>query len=586
MATAHQAPALRCGLPEEVHRGIAQGTPVRGRESAGLLLLRIEVHQHEGMIQAFRRGSVEGQHRGIVAADAPHFGAIEEAGMVRDQAIQGRQIIDQIRFRSPGEVPGLVDVHSLRGQPFHSGGEAESTALAHEGAETVAQEGPGRAADREAQVVVGFAVVDQEARPFPLSQAIVQVVGDFDGVVILEQLGVGPLHATPSEQGFGGLPGTPEALQQEDGLRIGPMDLCGDVLPCRNGHHVARIAAEAIHAPAAPDEQGPGHGIPEGRAALVQFHQVGPGVAPGAGTVEGSIRVPAKPLRSVLQQTGTPARVVHEDVQEDLPVPLVDRFGQLPELLLRRGAPVEVHQGRIDGGEVQLGVGAAEAAHAGEGGGHWPHGKQMQDAAAEPIHDVGHDRREIPQASRGGDDRIPRGVQGMDGLGKVGPLMGGRASEHAGEGAIDRVRGAQAVRMDGKGEVVSFRPVLEPVRVHAIGFGPEEPRLGERQVQYPLAIGPMQRDVPPGRSRRIAGTLPQQGQDLVAHPRPAGEIRAQEGLPTGGIRLRVCQAERHPIPHEAEQLGARRRRHREGRHGGASASGISEVGTYSMGSRP
>ena len=584
-----RAPAVRQddryrqGLAQQVHGQITQLRPDRGLNGAGLDGLAIEVHQHQHTVEPFAGGAQEGQHRCVVGTDAAHLGPVEEAGMFREQAVERSQILDQIRFGAPGQVAGIVDIDPFRGQPFHAGGETKSPALARQGAETVAQARPGGAATGETEVVVGFAVVHEQPVPLALLHAVVQVGGDLDGVVVLEQFGVRPVHAALGEQGFGGFPGAAQPLQQEDRLRVGLVHLGGDVLPGGQGHHVARIAAEAVHAAPAPGEQRPGHGIPKGGAALIQFHQILPGGTPGAGAVEGAVRVPAEPVGPMFQQPRTPARVVHENVQQDLPAPLMDGGGQFPELFFGGGAPVKIHQGRVDGREVQLRVGTAEAAHAGVGGGHRAHRQQMEEAAAQAVQNVGHGSREIPQGARGGDHRVPGAIQGLDGRGEIGPLPGRCPTEHAGECAVDGVGRAQAIGVDAKARVRAFGPVLKATGIHTIGLGPEEAGLGQGQIQLPAARRFGQGNVPPGGARGIGGALSQQGQGLFAHPCSAREVRAQKGTPASRTRFRVGQGEGHPVPHEAEQLSARGRGHHRVGHGAARKG---EGGAYSMGRRP
>ena len=179
----------------------------------------------------------------------------------------------------------------------------------------------------------------------------------------------------------------------------------------------------------------------------------------------------------------------------------------------------------------------------------------MQDAAAQPFHDVGHRGREVPQAARGWDHRVARAVQGVDGLREIPPLTCGRPAEHAGEGTVDRVGGAKAVRVDRNRHILALGPMLEAVGIHAVGFGLEGTGLGQGQIQTPAAFRFTQRDVAPGRSRGIAQTLPQQGEGLFPHPGAAGEVGAQEGPPAGSPGTRGRQVEDHPVSHEAEQPG-------------------------------
>ena len=264
----------------------------------------------------------------------------------------------------------------------------------------------------------------------------------------------------------------------------------------------------------------------------------------------------------------------------------MDSGCQFLKLLLCRGPSVEIHQGRIDGGEIQLGVGTSEAAHAGEGGGHGAHGKQVQDPAPQPLQDVRHGGGKVPQAAGRGDDCIAGGVQGVDGLGQVGLLAPCRVPEHAGEGAVDRVGGTQTIGMDGQAEVLALRPVLETIGIHAVGLGTEGSGFSQGQIQHPALFHFIQRDVPPAGSRRIAGSLPQQGQDLLAHACSTGEVGAQKGPPALGPWLGVGQREHHPIPHEAEQPGTGWRGHHRLKHGQFIRRKGGPEEAYSMGSRP
>ena len=58
--------------------------------------------------------------------------------MLGQQAVEGSELLHQVRLRAPGQVPGLVHIHLLRGQPLHARGEAEGPVLRGQGAEAVA----------------------------------------------------------------------------------------------------------------------------------------------------------------------------------------------------------------------------------------------------------------------------------------------------------------------------------------------------------------------------------------------------------------------------------------------------------------
>ena len=79
-------------LAQEVHPDLAEALPVQGLDAAGFGSGQVEVHEHQHLVQAFPGGPQQGQHGGILAADAAHDRAVEEARMVRDQAVELRQI--------------------------------------------------------------------------------------------------------------------------------------------------------------------------------------------------------------------------------------------------------------------------------------------------------------------------------------------------------------------------------------------------------------------------------------------------------------------------------------------------------------
>ena len=522
---------------------------------------------------ALARVTGQRQHGGIVRTQPFHPRAIEEAGMFRQQAIQGRQLGHQVGFGAPGQTAGLMDVELLLRQPLHPSAEAVGSALARQAAQAVAQEGPRGAPQGQALVVVGLAVVDQGTEARRLAEAVVQVARHGPGVVVLEQLRVGPLHPALAQQAFGGRPGPAQALKEEHAIRERLAHPGPEVPPDLQGHHVARVTSESIHPAPAPGEQGFGDGLPEGRRPAVQLRQIAPGHAPGAGTEEASFGIAAEPLRVGLHQPGAPARVVHDDVQEEAPAPQVDAIGQFLELLHGRGAPVELDQGRVDGGEVELGVGAAEAPHAGEGGGHGAHGQQVEDAAAQRVENVGQAGRQVAQGAGGRDHR-----QSLPVLLRPGGLQdripalpqGAVRAEHAGEGAVEQVGGAEPVRQDAHLQIVALRPVLEAERIHGVGLGPEGARFREGQVQRPAALLRSQGNVPPGDPGEGAGGFGQgarQGHHLVPGPGPPGEVGAQQGRPARLSRGRMDQVHAQPVPHVANGVVSGDRCHGGSEHG-------------------
>jgi hypothetical protein len=95
--------------------------------------------------------------------------------------------------------------------------------------------------------------------------------------------------------------------------------------------------------------------------------------------------------------------VVDRQIEEQLRAAQVHCGGQLAELVDGGGGLVEHHQRGIDGGEVERGIGAAEAAEARIGGGGRVDRQQVQDAAAEGVDQVRHLLHEVAQGARGRD---------------------------------------------------------------------------------------------------------------------------------------------------------------------------------------
>jgi hypothetical protein len=78
---------------------------------------------------------------------------------------------------------------------------------------------------------------------------------------------------------------------------------------------------------------------------------------------------------------------------------------------MRGGRGVEFGQGRINGGEAQGRVGAAEPAHAGIGGGRGVNGQQLDDPAPQLADDKIQFPDQVPERPRRRDDRVPGIVQ-------------------------------------------------------------------------------------------------------------------------------------------------------------------------------
>ena len=221
---------------------------------------------------------------------------------------------------------------------------------------------------------------------------------------------------------------------------------------------------------------------------MLELHQVLPRHPPGPGTGEPPVREAQEPLRMVLLEDRTPARVVDADVQQYPSAPEMHGVSQFAELVEPRGAPVKNHQCRVNGRQVQGCVWAAEAAKPRVRGGGGIDREQMQYPAAELIHDMRQKRDKVAELARGRN----HGVAGLIQLGqaalelRVARAEGGPGlAEHPRKGAVEGVGGSAAIRMHGDTHVRSRRPMLPAPGVHQIGLGPEKTHLCQGQLEGP-----------------------------------------------------------------------------------------------------
>ena len=262
-----------------------------------------------------------------------------------------------------------MDLDSLGGEPFHPAGEAEAAAHAGQRAEPVPQQGPGAPESGETLVVVGFAVMDVEPHPVALAKTVIEVASHLRPGVILEQLGIGPLHAAFGEQVLRGLPRPSQTFEEKQGFGILLPHPGRDVAPGGHGDFVAGVAAETIHATAAPGEENLRQVFPELRITMIQLGQVFPGNTPGTGADKGAVRGAQVPLWMRFLERGTPARMVGDHIQEDPPAAQMSRISQFAELIHAGRAPVEFDQCGINAHQVKARIRTPEPSHPRIGGG-------------------------------------------------------------------------------------------------------------------------------------------------------------------------------------------------------------------------
>ena len=185
-----------------------------------------------------------------------------------------------------------------------------------------------------------------------------------------------------------------------------------DVLPGLEGNHVSRVAAEAVDAIAAPEEEDLRHVGAELAVRIVQLHEIGPLDAPRPRGVETPVGFAAEPVGMMGLKRRGPARVVGRQVDEEQPFARMHRVDQLAELVERRRELVELRHRRIDRKEVRRRERASVLAHDGVGR---RHGKRRQ-GLDDPEAHVAHDEVQAPgdlakRTELTGKDRVDRIVR-------------------------------------------------------------------------------------------------------------------------------------------------------------------------------
>ena len=507
--------------------------------------LEVGVDEHEHPIERLAGNAAEGVNVVVFGTQPGERRVVEEARMVREQAVQARELGHDVFLVVPRQAAAGMDIELLRREPFHAAGEAECAAHAGQRAEAVAEQGPFAAHLGQALVVVRLAVVRVEADAAALLQSVVEVSRDFVARVILEELGVSPLHGAFGEQAFCCVPGAAETFEQEDGFGKFLEDAGGDVAPGWHRNLVAGVAAEAIDAAPAPFEEDIGDVFPERGIAVVEFREIFPDIAPGAGRDERTFLVAHVPFGMSLLQRRAPAGVVDDDVEEDLRAARVSGVSEFAELIDTGRAFVEDEERGIDRKQILHGVGTAETSEARVGRGRRADRQEMENAAAERIDDVRQVFDDVAQFAGGRDDGVAVAIERLqDGLAFLVRRAdgGARGAEHAREGAVNRVRGAVGVGMHAHAEVAAVGPMLAAVRIDGVGLGFEETDFRERKRNRPAAIVRRHGHVAPGgvREFELAGVLVD---DLAAQRVPATEVGAEPGLPARRERAARVESE-------------------------------------------
>ena len=254
--------------------------------------------------------SGEGENLVGRRAQAQQLRAIKEARMTGQEPIQLRQLADQVDCRTPRQTARRVNVDLLGREPFDTVGKSEAATHAGQRAKLIAQQRPLAPLRREAIVVVGFAVVDEQADAPTFFPGVIQIAVQFGGRKVLENLRVGPLQAAFGQPNCRVVPAAAQAFEQKDRFGKFIAHAGGDVLPDEHRHLVARIAPEAIDTAAAPGEKDFRQLFPQRGAGRINLDEIFPDRAPRARADKLSGRILHEPFRMLLKQGRAPAGVV------------------------------------------------------------------------------------------------------------------------------------------------------------------------------------------------------------------------------------------------------------------------------------
>ena len=89
--------------------------------------------------------------------------SFKKTGMFGEKSIQRAQFGEQVILTSPGKARFAMDINFFGCQPFDAAGETEATAHAGQSAQPVPQQRPRATARSQPLVIVGFAVMQQQA---------------------------------------------------------------------------------------------------------------------------------------------------------------------------------------------------------------------------------------------------------------------------------------------------------------------------------------------------------------------------------------------------------------------------------------
>ncbi len=254
----------------------------------------------------------------------------------------------------------------------------------------------------------------------------------------------------------------------------------------------------------------------------------------------------------IVMQPGSPAGVIDGQVYHQPGSMLMDRVGQLPELIHGSRLALEFHQSRVNSGQIQRGIRASEPSHPGHRGRGRVDRQQMDDLAAQCFRDMRQILLQITELAGWRDTGEPLIVQLVDnGCFFFGQSLfrGDILAEEPCERAVNDVTGAAEIRMHRDPHIRAVGPDLRSLFIQGIELGFKVTYLIERDFYRGFAVRYRDGHIPPGLTlqRPLMGVGMN---DLLLQFLFASQIRPQKDTPSRRDRTAVFhfKLKINPIP--------------------------------------
>ena len=234
-------------------------------------VVQIREHEQRSRRRLAWRSPNDGEGIAVAPLHEPHVGARAEGRVRGEQRVEPRENRDLVLGGAPAQRARAMHVDLLVGEPLDAIGDAEAALMGEHRRHGDAHPGVRLRTRREAVVVVRLGEVDERPRLGGHGEGAGQIAFERGAVLGLEDFGIGPVETFFGEERPGDGELAAEPFEQEHRVRELLTHAGHDVAPDLAGHHVAGVAAKAVHALAAPEFKNPRHETAQARVRVVQL---------------------------------------------------------------------------------------------------------------------------------------------------------------------------------------------------------------------------------------------------------------------------------------------------------------------------